>query len=163
MSSSVALSDKDRGDGGGVHRRRARTPLTVASMRRVVVTGIGLVTPLGCGVEATWSRLLASSSGIQRVTEFEVADLSCQIAGFIPRGSSAEGKFEPTEWMEPKEVRKVDEFIIYALAAAEQAIADSGFKPLTVEQREQTGVLIGSGIGGLNGIAETSILLKEKG
>jgi len=132
-------------------------------MRRVVVTGIGLVTPLGCGVEATWSRLLASESGIRRVIEFEVSDLTCQIAGFVPRGSGSEGKFEPTEWMEPKEVRKVDEFIIYALAAAEQALRDSGFKPATVEEQEQTGVLIGSGIGGLNGIAETSILLKEKG
>jgi 3-oxoacyl-[acyl-carrier-protein] synthase II len=132
-------------------------------MRRVVVTGIGLVTPLGCGVEASWSRLLDSQSGLRRVTEFEVSDLSCQIASFIPRGSKAEGKFEPTEWMEAKEVRKVDEFIVYAMAAAEQAIADSGFKATTQEQQESTGVLIGSGIGGLNGIANTSILLKEQG
>lgn len=132
-------------------------------MRRVVVTGIGLVTPLGCGVEATWSRLLDSQTGVRRVTEFEVADLSCQIASFVPRGPKAEGKFEPTEWMEAKEVRKVDDFIVYAVAAADQAIADSGYTPATSDERERTGVLIGSGIGGLNGIAETAILLKEKG
>ncbi len=132
-------------------------------MRRVVVTGIGLVTPLGCGVEATWSRLLDSHTGVRRVTEFEVADLSCQIASFVPRGPKAEGKFEPTEWMEAKEVRKVDDFIVFAVAAADQAIADSGYKPATSEEQERTGVLIGSGIGGLNGIAETAVLLKEKG
>ncbi len=132
-------------------------------MRRVVVTGLGLVTPLGCGVEPVWSRLLDSKSGLRRVTEFDVSDLSCQIAGFVPRGSKADGKFEPTEWMEAKEVRKVDEFIVYAMAAADQAIADSGFKPRTKDEQESTGVLIGSGIGGLNGIANTSILLKEQG
>ncbi len=132
-------------------------------MRRVVITGIGLVTPLGCGVEATWSRLLAGQSGARRVTEFEVADLGCQIASFIPRGPKSEGLFEPTEWMEAKEVRKVDEFIVYAMAAAEQAITDSGFKAQTAEQQESTGVLIGSGIGGLNGIANTALLLKEQG
>ncbi len=132
-------------------------------MRRVVVTGIGLVTPLGCGVEATWSRLLEGKSGARRVTEFEVADLSCQIASFIPRGTKADGCFEATEWMEAKEVRKVDEFIVYAVAAADQAIADSGFVAKTTEEKESTGVLIGSGIGGLNGIAHTSILLKEQG
>ena len=93
-------------------------------MRRVVVTGLGLVTPLGCGVEATWSRLLDSQSGVRRVTEFEVVGSGCQIASFVPRGKKADGKFEPTEWMEAKEVRKVDEFIVYAVAAAEQAIAD---------------------------------------
>ena len=132
-------------------------------MRRVVVTGLGLVTPLGCGVEATWSRLLAGESGARRVTGFEVADLSCQIASFVPRGPKSEGKFDPNEWMEPKESRKVDEFIVYAMAAAEQALADSGYKPRTAAEQESTGVLIGSGIGGLNGIAETSLLLKEKG
>lgn len=132
-------------------------------MRRVVVTGLGLVTPLGCGVEATWSRLLDSQTGVRRVTEFEVADLSCQIASFVPRGKQAEGKFEPTEWMEAKEVRKVDDFIVYAVAAADQAMADSGWKPATADEQERTGVLIGSGIGGLNGIANTSILLKEQG
>jgi 3-oxoacyl-[acyl-carrier-protein] synthase II len=132
-------------------------------MRRVVITGLGLVTPLACGVEASWSRLLEGKSGARRVVEFEVSDISSQIACFIPRGDGAEGTFNPDQWMEPKEQRKVDDFIIYAMAAAEQAIRDSGYAAATQEQQERTGVLIGSGIGGLNGIAETSLLLKEKG
>jgi 3-oxoacyl-[acyl-carrier-protein] synthase II len=132
-------------------------------LRRVVVTGLGLVTPLGCGVEATWKRLLAGDSGARRVEEFEVSDISCQIASFIPKGPGAEGKFNPDEWMEPKEQRKVDDFIIYAMAAADQAIKDSGWKADTADRQERTGVLIGSGIGGLQGIAETSLLLQEKG
>ena len=117
-------------------------------MRRVVVTGLGLVTPLGCGVEASWARLLEGRNGARRVEEFEVADISSQIVCFVPRGAKQ---------------RKVDDFIIYAMAAAEQAIADSGYAARTREQQERTGVLIGSGIGGLSGIADTSLLLKEKG
>jgi len=132
-------------------------------MRRVVITGLGLVTPLGCGVDATWSRLLEGKNGARRVEEFEVSDISCQIAAFVPRGSLSEGKFNPDDWMEHKEQRKVDDFIIYAVAAADQAMKDSGYAPKTAEQQERTGVLIGSGIGGLSGIAETSLLLKEKG
>jgi 3-oxoacyl-[acyl-carrier-protein] synthase II len=132
-------------------------------MRRVVITGLGLVTPLGCGVDATWSALLAGRNGARRVTEFEVADISCQIACFIPRGDGSNGTFNPDQWMEPKEQRKVDDFIIFAMAAADQAIADSGWKPSTTDEQERTGVLIGSGIGGLSGIADTSLLLKEKG
>ena len=132
-------------------------------MRRVVITGLGLVTPLGCGVDASWSALLEGRSGARRVTEFEVADLPCQIAGFVPRGDGRAGTFNPDHWMEPKEQRKVDDFIIFAVAAADQAIADSGYRAETREQQERTGVLIGSGIGGLSGIADTSILLKEKG
>ena len=132
-------------------------------MRRVVITGLGLVTPLGCGVEATWSALLAGKSGARRVTEFEVNDIACQIACFVPRGDGSAGTFNPDHWMEPKEQRKVDDFIIYAVAAADQAIKDSGYKPATKDQQERAGVLIGSGIGGLNGIAETSLVLKEKG
>ena len=132
-------------------------------MRRVVITGLGLVTPLASGVDASWSRLLAGKSGARRVQEFEVSDISCQIACFIPRGDGSDGTFNPNDWMEPKEQRKVDDFILYAVAAAAQAIADSGYEAKTEEQRERSGVLIGSGIGGLNGIAETSILLKEKG
>lgn len=132
-------------------------------MRRVVVTGLGLVTPVGCGVEAAWSNLLAGANGARRVEEFEVSDIASQIGCFVPRGSRDEGKFNPDDWMEPKEQRKVDDFIIYALAAAEQAMADSGFEAKTDDQKERTGVLIGSGIGGLSGIADTSILLKEKG
>ncbi len=132
-------------------------------MRRIVITGIGLVTPLGCGVEASWSRLLEGRNGARRVTEFEVSDIASQIACFVPRGDTADGLFNPDDWMEPKEQRKVDDFIVYAMAAADQAIADSGYKADTLEKQERTGVLIGSGIGGLSGIADTSILLKEKG
>ncbi len=132
-------------------------------MRRVVITGLGLVTPLGCGVDATWKALLEGKSGARRVTEFEVADISCQIAAFVPRGDGSAGTFHPDQWMEPKEQRKVDDFIIYAMAAADQAIADSGYRAKTTEEQERTGVLIGSGIGGLSGIADTSIILKEKG
>jgi 3-oxoacyl-[acyl-carrier-protein] synthase II len=132
-------------------------------MRRVVITGLGLVTPVGCGVEASWSALLAGKNGARRVEEFEVSDITCQIANFIPRGATSDGKFNPDDWMEPKEQRKVDDFIIYAQAAADQAIADSGLTFKTIEEQERAGVLIGSGIGGLSGIADTSLLLKEKG
>jgi 3-oxoacyl-[acyl-carrier-protein] synthase II len=131
--------------------------------RRVVITGLGLVTPLGCGVDASWSRLIAGRSGARRIEEFEVSDLTCQIGCFVPRGSLTDGLFNPDDWMEPKEQRKVDDFIIFAMAASTQAIEDSGWKADTAERQERTGVLIGSGIGGLNGIAETSLLLKEKG
>ena len=132
-------------------------------LRRVVITGLGLVTPLGCGVEASWSRLIAGGNGARRIAEFEVADLACQIACFIPRGNGVEGKFNPDDWMEPKEQRKVDDFIIYAMAAATQALADAGGKAGSNDKQERTGVLIGSGIGGVRGIADTSLLLKEKG
>jgi 3-oxoacyl-[acyl-carrier-protein] synthase II len=132
-------------------------------LRRVVITGLGLVTPLGCGVEASWSRLIESKSGARRIEEFDVSDLSCQIACFVPRGALTEGKFNPDDWMEPKEQRKVDDFIIFAMGAAHQALNDAGWKADTPEKQERTGVLIGSGIGGLDGIAETSLLLKEKG
>lgn len=132
-------------------------------MRRVVVTGLGLVTPVGCGVDAAWSNLLAGRNGARRVEEFEVSDITSQIGCFIPRGDKADGKFNPDDWMEPKEQRKVDDFIIYALAAAQQAIEDSGYEAQTDAQKERSGVLIGSGIGGLSGIADTSILLRDKG
>lgn len=132
-------------------------------MRRVVVTGLGLVTPLGGDVKSSWSNLLACKSGARRVEEFEVSDLACQIANFIPRGDAADGKFNADDWMKPKDQRKVDDFIVYAVAAADQAIADSGYKAETDEQKHRSGVLIGSGIGGLSGIADTSILLNEKG
>ncbi|MEO8420354.1 MAG: beta-ketoacyl-ACP synthase II [Hyphomicrobium sp.] len=132
-------------------------------MRRVVITGLGMVSPVGCGVEASWHALLAGANGARRIEEFEVSDITCQIACFIPRGAKADGKFNPDDWMEPKEQRKVDDFIIYAMAAAEQAITDSGYVADTADKQERAGVLIGSGIGGLPGIAETAILLKEKG
>jgi 3-oxoacyl-[acyl-carrier-protein] synthase II len=132
-------------------------------LRRVVITGLGLVTPLGCGVEASWSRLLKAANGARRIEEFEVDDLACQIACFVPRGPLSEGKFNPDDWMEPKEQRKVDDFIVYAMGAAEQALKDAGWAADTPEKQERTGVLVGSGIGGLSGIADTSLLLKEKG
>jgi 3-oxoacyl-[acyl-carrier-protein] synthase II len=133
-------------------------------LRRVVITGVGLVTPLACGVEATWSRLIEGHNGARRIDgEFKAADLSCQIACFVPRGSQADGKFNADDWMEPKEQRKVDDFIIFAVAAAEQAMKDAGWKADTEEKQVRSGVLIGSGIGGLDGIAKTSLLLEEKG
>jgi 3-oxoacyl-[acyl-carrier-protein] synthase II len=132
-------------------------------LRRVVITGLGLVTPLGCGVEASWSRLLQGQSGARRIEEFDVSDLSCQIGCFVPRGPLSEGKFDPNDWMEPKEQRKVDDFIVFAMGAADQALDDAGWKADTPGKQERTGVLIGSGIGGLDGIADTAILLKEKG
>jgi len=132
-------------------------------MRRVVITGLGLVTPLACGVEASWSRLLKGQSGARRVEEFEVDDLACQIGNFVPRGDGSDGSFNPDDWMKPKEQRKVDAFILYAMSAADQALADCGWSPSSEEERCRTGVLIGSGIGGLNGIAETSLLLRDKG
>jgi len=132
-------------------------------MRRVVVTGLGLVTPLGCGVDVSWKRLLEGESGARRITSFDVSDIASQIGAVVPREPDAEGPFNPDDWMAPKEQRKVDDFIIYAIAAADQALSDSGYKPVNDDQRERSGVLIGSGIGGLNGIAETSLLLAEKG
>jgi 3-oxoacyl-[acyl-carrier-protein] synthase II len=132
-------------------------------LRRVVVTGIGIVSPLGCGVEATWSNILASKSGARRIDDFEVDDIACQIAHRIPLGDYAEGKFNPDEWMDVKEQRKVDPFIIYAMAAAKQAIDDAGVEPKTEEEKHRIGTLIGSGIGGIGGIYETSITLHEKG
>jgi len=124
---------------------------------------MGMVTPLGCGVDATWSRLLAGASGADRITNFEVGDIACQIACQVPRGATAEGLFHPDDWMEPKEQRKVDEFIIYAMAAATEALDDAGWHPTSYEDQTMTGVLIGSGIGGLPGIEAASVLLHEKG
>jgi 3-oxoacyl-[acyl-carrier-protein] synthase II len=132
-------------------------------MRRVVVTGLGIVGPLGCGVEATWTRILAGKSGARRIETFDVSDLPCKIAGVVPRGDGSDGTFNADQWMEPKEQRKVDDFIIFAMAAARQAIDDSGWHPKTYDEQTATGVLIGSGIGGIEGIAETSITLKERG
>jgi 3-oxoacyl-[acyl-carrier-protein] synthase II len=132
-------------------------------MRRVVVTGLGVVSPLGCGVEVNWRRLIAGECGFKRIDTFEVDDLACQVAAMIPRDPSIEGAFNPDDWFEPKEQRKVDDFIVYGAAAATQALADAGWKADTAEKQESTGVLIGSGIGGLGGIYETSITLKEKG
>ena len=132
-------------------------------MRRVVVTGLGLVTPLACGVEATWQRLLAGQSGIKRVEKFEVSDLACKIAGQVPRGAGAEGSFNPDDWMEPKEQRKVDDFIIFAMAAATQALNDADWHPREYDDQIVSGVLLGSGIGGVEGIAETALVLRDRG
>jgi len=132
-------------------------------MRRVVVTGLGLVTPLACGVEETWSRLLAGQSGASPITKFKVDDLATKIACQVPRGDGADGTFNPDQWVDAKEQRRMDDFIIYGLAAAKQAVRDSGWEPKTEEDRCRTGVLIGSGIGGLDGIEQASILVHEKG
>ncbi len=132
-------------------------------MRRVVVTGLGMVSPLGCGVEVSWQRLLAGKSGAKKIDTFDVSDLRCQIGHFIPKGDGADGSFNSDQWMEPKESRKVDDFIIYGVAAATQALADAGWKPESKEDQERTGTLIGSGIGGIHGIAENAIILKERG
>jgi len=131
-------------------------------MKRVVVTGLGMVSPLACGVEATWKRLLAGESAGRRVENFDVSDLACQIAMQVPR-TGAPDVFNPDDWMEPKEQRKVDDFIVYAVASATQALKDADWAPKTHDDQCATGVLIGSGIGGLTGIYETSIVLHEKG
>jgi 3-oxoacyl-[acyl-carrier-protein] synthase II len=131
-------------------------------MRRVVVTGLGMVSPMACGVEATWRRLLASESGAGRVENFDVSDLPCQIAAQVPRGDAPDA-FNPDDWMEPKEQRRVDDFIIYGMSAATQALSDAKWAPKTYEEGTETGVLIGSGIGGLGGIYDASVTLHERG
>jgi 3-oxoacyl-[acyl-carrier-protein] synthase II len=131
-------------------------------MRRVVVTGLGLITPLACGVEESWSRLIAGRSGVRRIAKFPADDLATRIACEVPHGTG-EGEFDATAWVEAKELRKVDAFIVYAIAAAQQAVTDSGWAPKSEEERCRSGVLIGSGIGGLDGIAQTALLMKEKG
>ena len=132
-------------------------------MKRVVVTGLGMVTPLACGVEETWKRLVQGQSGIAKVESFDVSDLPCKIAGQVPRGDGANGSFNADQWMSPQEQRKVDPFIVYAMCAARQALEDAGWKPQSHEDQSQTGVLIGSGIGGVEGIASTAITLHERG
>jgi 3-oxoacyl-[acyl-carrier-protein] synthase II len=131
-------------------------------MRRVVVTGLGLVSPLGVGVQLNWERLLAGQSGIRPITGFEVADLPCRIAGQVPRGDG-DGLLSPDKVVPPKEQKKMDDFILYAIAAADEAIRNSGWKPANDEQAERTGVVIGSGIGGLQSIYEGSLTLSERG
>ncbi len=139
-------------------------------MRRVVVTGIGLLTPLGQGREITWKAILAGRSGAGRITTFDPEGYACQIACEVPRvdgrgggGPEVEGSFDPDSTLPPKDQRRVDDFILYAIAAADEAVTDSGWKPETAEDYERTGVIIGSGIGGLSTIADTAIELHEKG
>ncbi|MDX9689385.1 MAG: beta-ketoacyl-[acyl-carrier-protein] synthase II [Proteobacteria bacterium] len=131
-------------------------------MRRVVVTGLGILSPLGVGVKANWEGIVSGKGGISKITRFEVSDLSSQIAGQVPYGDG-EAAFNPDRFIEPKEQKKMDIFIHYAMAAADEAIADSGYVPADDEARERAGVLIGSGIGGLNEIYETSIVMHARG
>jgi 3-oxoacyl-[acyl-carrier-protein] synthase II len=138
--------------------------------RRVVVTGIGLITPMGQGTEITWAAILAGKSGIGRVTTFDPADYGCQVAGEVPRvdgrgggGPDVEGSFDPDQTLSTRDQRRVDDFILYAIAAADEAVKDSGWQPEAEADRERTGVMIGSGIGGLATIERTSIELYEKG
>jgi len=132
-------------------------------MRRVVVTGLGMVTPLACGVEETWARILAGKSGAGTIERFDASHLATTYACEIPLGDGSDGTFNPDDWMAPKERRKVDDFILYGMAAATQAVTDSGYVPADEEAKCRTGVMIGSGIGGLSSIAETAVLLKERG
>ena len=132
-------------------------------MRRVVVTGLGLVTPLACGVEATWKRLIAGESGLGAIQSFDVSDLPAKVAGQVPIGETSSGRFNADDWVPHKDQKKMDPFIVFGLAAAIQAVEDSGWKPTDEEGQDRTGVMIGSGIGGLQAIYEGSITLKERG
>ena len=132
-------------------------------MRRVVITGLGLVTPLADGVELTWSRLLAGQSGAGPITRFDASELATTYACEVKRGDGSDGTFDPDRYMEAKDRRKVDDFILFGMAAAQQAVEDSGWMPTEEADRRRTGVMIGSGIGGIETIAETAILIKEKG
>jgi 3-oxoacyl-[acyl-carrier-protein] synthase II len=134
----------------------------MGQLRRVVVTGLGMVSPIACGVETTWRRLLAGESGLARVENFDVSDLPCKVAAQVPRGSDPDA-FHPDDWMDHKEQRRVDDFIIYGMSAATQALRDAGWSPKSYEEEIETGVLFGSGIGGLGGIYDASITLHEKG
>ncbi|MFQ5957758.1 MAG: beta-ketoacyl-ACP synthase II [Alphaproteobacteria bacterium] len=131
-------------------------------MRRVVVTGLGMVSPLAGGVKASWERLIGGESGVGRINSFDVSDLSCQIAAQVPRDDQPFA-FRPDDWVEPKDQRKIDEFILYAIAAAVEAVEHSGWQPEDEESRERTGVMIGSGIGGLKSIADAAVLMEERG
>lgn len=130
-------------------------------MRRVVVTGLGLVSPLGCGVEATWQRLIKGESGIGAIQGFDVSDLPAKIAAQVPLGETASGAFNADDWVSPKEQRRMDTFIIFALAAAQQAVQDAGWTHPGEEQCLRTGVMIGSGIGGLQEIAKGAVLIDK--
>ena len=132
-------------------------------MRRVVVTGMGVVTPLGVGVNHVWKRLLKGDSGLGPMEGFDASDLACRIAGHVPTGDTKNGDFNVDDWVDRKDQRKMDPFIAFAISAADEAIEDAGWVPQTDEEREKTGVLIGSGIGGLPGISETSVTLHERG
>ena len=132
-------------------------------MRRVVITGMGLVTPLACGVEASWERLIAGRSGAGPITRFDASALPTRIACEVPLGDGSDGTFNPDDWMAPKDQRKADRFILLAMAAAQQAVEDADWTPQDEADRLRTGVMIGSGIGGLENIAATAITLRDKG
>ena len=132
-------------------------------MRRVVVTGLGLVTPLASGVEESWTRILDGQSGAGTISRFDASHLATDYACEVPHGDGTDGTFNPDAWMPPKEQRKVDTFILYGVAAAAQAVEDAGWTPEDRAELDRTGVLIGSGIGGLNSIAETAIVLRDRG
>lgn len=132
-------------------------------MRRVVVTGLGLVSPLGCGVQVNWDRLINGESGIGAIQSFDVSDLPAKIAGQVPRGETSEGRFNADDWVKPKDQRRMDGFIVYALAASELALNDAEWKPQDEESLERTGVMIGSGIGGLNEIAKGALTIEHGG
>jgi 3-oxoacyl-[acyl-carrier-protein] synthase II len=132
-------------------------------MRRVVITGIGMLTPLGVNSNESWNNILGGKNGAQRVENFDVSDIACQIACQIKRGDGSNGTFNPDACMEPKEQRKVDDFIIYAIAAADEALQDANWHPKSYEDQTRTGVLIGSGIGGIEGIVEAGYTLRDKG
>ena len=132
-------------------------------MRRLVVTGLGMVSPLACGVEETWKRLISGENAANTITRFNADNFATNYACEIPFGDGSNGTFNPTDWMEPKERRKVDDFILYGMAAADMAVADSGWSPKEEEDFFRTGVMIGSGVGGLSTIADTSLTLQERG
>ena len=132
-------------------------------MRRVVVTGLGVVSPLACGVEQTWQRLLAGESGAGTITSFDASHLATTYACEVPRDADVEDAFHADDWLTPKDQRKVDDFILFGIAAAEQALRDADWTPEDEEERLRTGVMIGSGIGGLQSIAETALLIRDKG
>ncbi|MEM6617078.1 MAG: beta-ketoacyl-ACP synthase II [Pseudomonadota bacterium] len=136
-------------------------------MRRVVITGMGLLTPLGVGIDANWRRLLNGDSGARKITSFDTSDLSCKIAAGVPHagedGVDPDVSFNPSDFVDTKEQRRMDDFIVYGLAAAEQAIADANWTPADEEERIRTGVMIGSGIGGLKRIEEGAFIVRDKG
>ena len=132
-------------------------------MRRVVITGMGLVSPMGVGVEPSWKRLVEGESGIGPIESFDVSDLPCRIAAHLPAGRREDGRWDPEDWLPARDRRKLDPFIIYGMVAADQAVGDSGWEPEDDEGRNRTGVMIGSGIGGLQTIHDASILLQERG
>src|SRR5437762_12332659 len=132
-------------------------------MRRIVVTGMGLVTPLGIGLERVWGRLLAGESGIGAIQSFDVSDLPSRIAGQVPRGDKASGLFNADDWVPPKDQRRMDQFIVFAMGAAAQAVDDAGWHPTDEEECERTGVMIGSGFGGLPGITEGAVTQQQRG